>query len=394
MALNDRNTQDMKTRTKRFAPLLSLLLLAATSVGAAEGTGISKPWPAEKANAWYGARPWLVGCNFSPSTAINQLEMWQADTFDPATIDRELGWAEQLGFTSARVFLHHLPWQQDAEGFLHRMDQFLTLAHQHRIGVMFVLFDSCWDPDPKSGKQRAPKPFLHNSGWVQCPGREFMANPSRLDELKPFVQGVIGHFRNDPRIDFWDLFNEPDNPNEPAYVKLEPANKRDSALALLNKTFVWARAVNPEQPLSSAVWVGDWADPAKLSPMERAQLDQSDIITFHNYSRIDEARKCVQNLRRYNRPVICTEYMARPVGSTFDPNLRFFKEQKVGAYNWGFVSGKTQTIFPWDSWTKTYTNEPPVWFHDIFRADGAPYDGKEVQFIKRLTRASGAPTGL
>lgn len=377
----------MKSPIKRLGDLLALLSLAAVSATSAAETGTSKPWSAEKANAWYGARPWLVGCNFSPSTAINQLEMWQADTFDPATIDRELGWAGELGFTSVRVFLHHLPWQRDAKGFLKRMDQFLALAHKHRIGVMFVLFDSCWDPDPKPGKQRAPKPCLHNSGWVQCPGREFMANPSRLDELKPFVQGVIGHFRTDPRIDFWDLFNEPDNPNDPAYLKLEPANKRDSALALLNKAFAWARAMNPTQPLSSGVWMGDWADPAKLSPMERAQLDQSDIITFHNYSRLDDARKCVGNLRRYNRPIICTEYMARPVGSTFDPNLRFFKDQKVGAYNWGFVSGKTQTIYPWDSWTKTYTNEPPVWFHDIFRSDGAPYDAKETLFIKTVTAA-------
>jgi len=365
--------------------LLGLVLALVTPAWAAEDAGLAKPWPAPKANAWYRSRPWLVGCNFSPSTAINQLEMWQADTFDPATIDRELGWAEQLGFSSVRVFLHHLLWQQDAPGFLKRMDQFLALAHQHRISVMFVLFDSCWDPDPKLGKQREPKPFLHNSGWVQSPGRDFMAHPDRLDELKPYVQGVVGHFAKDPRIDFWDLFNEPDNLNDPAYLKLEPANKRDSALVLLNRTFAWARAMNPTQPLSSGVWMGDWADPAKLSPMEHAQLDQSDIITFHNYSRLEDVEKCVRNLRRYDRPVICSEYMARPVGSTFDPNLRFFKTQKVGAYNWGFVAGKTQTIFPWDSWTKTYTNEPPVWFHDIFRPNGAPYDPKEVQFIKGLT---------
>jgi endo-1,4-beta-mannosidase len=99
-------------------------------------------WTEEKANAWSTQHRWLVGCNFSPSTAINQLEMWQADSFDAATIDRELGWAEQLGFTSVRIFLHHLLWQQDSKGFLKRMDQFLDIAHKHHIGVMFVLFDS------------------------------------------------------------------------------------------------------------------------------------------------------------------------------------------------------------------------------------------------------------
>src|SRR5690348_17406411 len=124
-------------------------------------------WPMDKANDWSKQAGWLVGCNYIPSTAINQLEMWQADTFDPKTIDRELGWAQQLGFTSIRVFLHNLLWQQDSDGFLNRMDQFLAIADKHHIKVVFVLFDSCWNPDPKLGRQPAPRLFVHNSGWVQ-----------------------------------------------------------------------------------------------------------------------------------------------------------------------------------------------------------------------------------
>lgn len=371
----------MKTRIKI---LFASLLLSGLGGGLANAQA---RWSEEKANVWQQNHRWLVGCNFIPSTAINQLEMWQADSFDPATIDRELGWAEGLGFTSVRVFLQNLLWQQDSKGFLKRMEQFLTLAHKHHIGVMFVLFDSCWDPDPKLGPQRAPKPFVHNSGWVQSPGRAFTANPARLDELKPYVQGVVGHFRNDPRIDFWDVYNEPDNLNVPAYDKLEPTNKVDSALILLQKTFAWAREMKPSQPLSSAPWLGPWADPGKLRPMEKIQFEQSDIITFHNYDNLEKLKACVENLRRYHRPLVCSEYMARPVGSTFDPNLRYLKEQNVGAYSWGFVAGKTQTIFPWDSWTTTYTGEPPVWFHDIFRPGGTPYNAAEVQFIKSLTGA-------
>lgn len=343
------------------------------------------PWPAEKANAWQNQHPWLVGCNFSPSTAINQLEMWQADTFDPKTIDRELGWAESIGFTSVRVFLHDLLWQQDSKGFLKRMDEFLSIAQRHHIGVTFVIFDSCWDPFPKLGQQRAPKPFVHNSGWVQSPGLEMLKHPERFAELKPYVQGVISHFKKDKRIDMWDVFNEPDNYNDPAYVKLEAKEKRDLALILLQQTFAWAREVKPSQPLTSGVWLGSWAEPEKLSPMELVQLQNSDVISFHNYSRLDDLKKCVDNLRRYQRPIVCTEYMARPVGSTFDPNLKFLRDEKVAAYNWGFVSGKTQTIFPWDSWTKTYTSEPPLWFHDIFRADGSAYIDKEVEYIKSVT---------
>jgi hypothetical protein len=343
-------------------------------------------WPPEKANDWYAHHRWMAGCNFIPSTAITELEMWQADSFDATTIDRELGWAQQLGFTSIRVFLQNLLWDQDSEGFLRRMDQFLGLADKHHIGVTFVLFDSCWDPFPQLGTQRAPKPFVHNSGWVQSPGQPLLEHPEQFDaRLKPYVEGVVGHFRSDRRIDMWDVFNEPDNMNDPAYIKEEPSNKKDMALILLKKTFDWAHALKPIQPLTSGVWMGNWENADALSPMERAQLENSDIISFHNYSPLSQLKECVEHLRRYGRPVFCTEYMARPVGSTFDPNLKYLHDQHVGAYNWGFVSGKTQTIYPWDSWTKTYTSEPPVWFHDIFHADGTPYRAEEVEFIRGVT---------
>ena len=341
-------------------------------------------WTEQHANAWYAKQPWLVGANFAPSTAINQLEMWQAETWDPKTIDRELGWAQSLGFTSVRVFLHDLAWKQDPKGFINRMDQFLSMADKHHIGVMYVLFDSVWDPFPQAGQQRAPKPHVHNSGWVQSPGSKILADEKLQDELKAYVQDVIGHFRNDRRVQVWDIFNEPDNP-VPQYRKVELPNKKEAALQLLKKTFAWAREMNPSQPLTSGVWIGNWGDVNKLTPTEQVQLNESDIITFHNYGKLDTLKKCIDNLRRYNRPIVCSEYMARPIGSTFDPNLGYMKEQHVGAYNWGFVSGKTQTIFPWDSWEKEYGDEPPRWFHDIFRADGTPYNQEEVRYIRSLT---------
>lgn len=342
-------------------------------------------WTPEQANSWYAAQPWLVGCNYTPSSAINQLEMWQAETWDPKTIDRELNWAHELGFTSMRVFLHDIVWKQDSKGFLNRMEQFLKIADKHQIGIMFVLFDGVWDPFPKAGKQREPRPHVHNSGWVQNPGADILKDPARQDELKDYVQGVIGHFRNDRRVQVWDLFNEPNNP-VPQYRNIELKNKTEMALMLLKKSCAWAREMNPSQPITSGVWIGNWSDPAKLSATERFQLEESDIVTFHNYSKPEEMKKCVQNLRRYNRPILCTEYMARGNGSRFEPILGDLQEQNVGAYNWGFVDGKTQTIYPWDSWEKEYTGEPNVWFHDILRRDGTPYDANEVRYIKSITR--------
>ena len=250
---------------------------------------------------------------------------------------------------------------------------------------MFVLFDSCWDPFPKSGPQRAPAPGVHNSGWLQCPGAEVLKDPKRHDELAPYVKGVLSRFKDDPRVDFWDLFNEPDNNNASSYGRVELPDKADRAFDLLKKTFAWAREVNPSQPLSAAPWVGDWTPESKLSPINRFMFENSDIITFHNYGPAAEMRGRLDSLARYHRPVICTEYMCRPAGSTFADILPLLKERKAGAYNWGLVSGKTQTVYPWDSWSKKYTAEPALWFHDIFRPDGAPFDPKETALIKSLT---------
>jgi hypothetical protein len=364
-------------------PLLIAGALAVASTDSARPAPKGQ-WTPAQANAWYAKQPWLVGCNFAPSTAINQLEMWQADTFDPATIDRELGWAEGLGFNSVRVFLHNLLWTQDEKGFCERIDRFLAIAARHHISVMMVPLDGVWDPYPRLGKQREPRPHVHNSGWVQAPGVEILKDSSRHDELKPYIQGLLRRYKNDRRIVAWDLFNEPDNINRPAYNRLEPANKAELALALLTKVFAWAREVRPSQPLTAAPWLGDWQDPAKLSPIERFMLEESDVITYHNYGDLSFVRPRVEALRRYGRPILCSEYMARPNGSTFDL-LPYFKEQKVGAYSWGFVSGKSQTIYPWDSWTREYTAEPPVWFHDVLRPDGKPFRQAEVDLIRKTT---------
>src|SRR5690348_4538476 len=122
-------------------------------------------WSAEKANTWYSQHKWICGANFLPSNAINQLEMWQAQTFDPATIDRELGWAADIGFNTVRTFLHDLAWEVDPCGFKQRLSQFLEIASRHGIRPMLVIFDDCWNSDPKIGPQPVPQAGVHNSGW-------------------------------------------------------------------------------------------------------------------------------------------------------------------------------------------------------------------------------------
>lgn len=351
----------------------------------AANAGAAIKWSEQKANDWYASKPWYVGANFLPSTAINQLEMWQAETFDTATIEKELALAESIGMNMMRVYLHDQAWENDEQGFYDRIDQFLKIADRHGIKILFTIFDSCWDPFPAPGKQRAPKPFVHNSGWVQSPGQVILKDSTRYPMLEKYVKGVVGKFAGDDRIILWDVWNEPDNMNNSAYGKVEIPDKVALVLPLLEKTFEWARTANPSQPLTSGIWAGNWEADSTLKPIEKLQITESDIISFHCYDDSATLANKINQLKRYNRPLFCTEYMARPNKSTFQSSLPVAKANKVAMVNWGFVDGKSQTIYPWDSWTKTYTAEPPLWFHDIFRKDGTPYKQDEVDFIKKMT---------
>jgi len=372
------------TQTRRFLQSIFVIIFLCSFEVAAQ----SQKWSEQKANDWYKSQPWLIGSNYVPATAINELEMWQAETFDPKRIDLELGWARSLGMNTMRVFLHDLPWHQDPAGFRARIDTFLKIAAKHRIKPMLVLFDSVWDPNPQLGKQRAPRPGVHNSGWMQSPGAKALQDPAEYPRLEAYVKGVVGAFANDSRVLAWDIWNEPDNVNGGSYDKLEPKNKVELVLALLPKAFTWAREANPQQPLTCGVWKGDWSSPEKMTEMDRLQIDQSDIVTFHNYDSPTEFEKRVNWLKRYNRPLICTEYMARGNGSFFIGSLPVAKVHNVGMINWGLVQGKAQTHLPWDSWQRPYVDrEPSIWFHEVFRTNGTPYIPEEANYIKRMTGA-------
>jgi hypothetical protein len=374
---------------KRVKCVLMALMLIVAGLCRSVAWAQTARWPEQKANAWYAQQPWLVGSNYVPKSAINQLEMWQEATFDPAEIDTEFAWAEAMGMNTMRVFLHDLLWQQDAAGFQKRIDQFLTIASRHHIRPLLVLFDSCWDPLPHLGLQHPPVPGVHNSGWVQSPGAAVLADANQYPRLKAYVQGVVGAFAKDNRILAWDVWNEPGADNAGSYPKeeLKEKDKIARVASLLPQAFAWAREANPVQPLTSGVWAVDTSlDGADLGELQQIQLRESDIISFHNYTWPEYFKRQITWLKRHNRPVICTEYMARSVGSTFDTILPIAKQERVGAINWGFVAGKTQTYLPWDSWERPYVrDQPSVWFHEVLRPDGTAYRQAEVNLIRQLT---------
>lgn len=325
-------------------------------------------WSVEKAVQWYKKWGWLRGSDFIPSTAINQLEMWQRETFDPATIDKELGWAENIGMNSMRVYLHHEAWQQDPDGFKQRVREYLSIADKHKISTLFVLFDDCWNPTYKAGKQPEPKTGVHNSGWVRDPGDLYHQDPKLADTLEIYVKDILTTFKDDKRIVLWDLYNEPGN-----------SGYGNKSMDLLKKVFAWGREANPSQPLSAGVWNEE------LVELNKFQIANSDVTTYHNYGTPENHKAWISRLRAQSkRPLICTEYMARTRGSLFSNIMPILKKENIGAYNWGLVDGKTNTKYAWDT-PMPDGGEPKVWFHEIFRKDGSPYKKAEVDSIKMLT---------
>ena len=354
---------------------------------AAAVRGNSARWSAAQAHAWYAKQPWIVGANYTNASSINQLDMFQAQTWNPKEIDRELGWAKLFGMNTMRVYLHDLLHKQDPQGFKRRLDQFLTIASRHGIRPMFVLFDSVWDPDPVLGPQHRPIPGVHNSGWLQSPGRHDLVDSRNDARFQRYVEDIVGTFARDERVLAWDLWNEPDNHGGGSYNPLQLPEEQRRIEELLPKVFAWARSRKPIQPLTSGVWIGaDWSPgAATLTPVQRIQLAESDVISFHNYDWPEDFERRVAQLRPYGRPLICTEWMARSAGSTVDTVLPIGARENIGMINWGFVRGEIQTHLPWDSWERPYTLQPPTaWFHDLLHPDGRPYRMREAQIFQQL----------
>ena len=336
-------------------------ILSCALLGAAQAQSSTR-WTEEHANDWYGTLPWLVGANFIPSDAINEMEMFQSETFNPVLIDKELGMAEGIGMNTMRVFLQDQLYLSDPAGFKSRLDQFLAIAAKHHIRPLLVLFDSCWEPNPHLGPQHPAIPGIHNSGWVQSPGFARLTNAAVEPEFKKYVQGIVGAFASDNRVLMWDVWNEPDNSNGGRFHEDEKT-KTARIDYLLPMVFAWAREMHPTQPLTSGVWQGSWSDPTTESATTKIQLSESDVISFHDYNWPEKFRERIEELRPLHRPLICTEYMARGNGSTFDTVLPIGKAQHVAMINWGLVAGKTQTYLPWDSWQKPYVlSRPPSGF--------------------------------
>ncbi len=299
----------------------------------------------------------IRGVNYIPSNAVNPTQMWLE--FDPATIDRELGFAEALGLNSVRVFIQYVAYEDDAALLLDRLDAFLELARGHGLSVMPVLFDDCWLSEPFLGDQAPePRPGLHNPYWQSSPGNLRMAVAAR-PALRRYVEDLLGRFGGDRKIIAWDLYNEP--------------QARDSSVALVRDVFAWARSAAPSQPLT-ACWYG-----ALLS----------DITSIHFYvcptREPDEARRAIESAKSFGRPVVATEALGRPNHGELREILPLFNESRIGWYLWELMIGADQTRYQWP-------NSPPVADEVVFQGllfpDGTPYSEDEIVLIQRAAGRS------
>ncbi len=356
-------------------------------------------WTESEAREWWNARPWVCGFNYLPSSAVNFIEMWHGESFDMPTIERELGWAAEIGFNAVRVNLPFLGWRHDRDGLIGRLDRFMGAAAARGIDTVPVLFDDCGfgGEEPVWGPQPAAVPGIHNSRAVASPGREAVLDHALRPALEAYVRDVVGQFRADGRVLYWDLYNEPGNRmdfDRTAYAQFDAALE-DQALSLMESCFTWARDAAPDQPVAVAAWTtplpGQDAHPYQTA-IDRASLRLSDLVTFHAYWNRDRVERFINYLEVLDRPIICSEWMARAVDSRISDQLGLFHDRGVGCFQWGLVKGRTQTWLPWpDDLVRAHGGTPDrdVWFHDLLHEDGSPYDAAEVETVRRLTRPAG-----
>ena len=347
-------------------------------------------WSEEKAWDWYNRKPWIRGCNYRASDCINWIEQWQELDFDKKmqTFDRELKLAADIGFNSIRTLLSFEVWDQQHDGFMDRLEQFLTLAASHGISVMPIFGNDCCVPKElyqpaRMGRQPEPEPGYHggrkdgtHAVMHDKPAYSILDDAETARRFERFVDEVVGRYAKDQRIIIWDIFNE-------------PGMTRRGSLSLphMVRFFEIARSHDPIQPLTAGAWDNLTGT---LSEIEQKAVDLSDVVSFHSYDNYIKMIEILDTLGKYKRPLLNTEWLHRCWNNRVEEMFPLFYLMRIGCYNWGLVAGKSQTFEPWE---KLYHDPDPSWDltkwqHDLFRQNLRPYDPKEIQVIRHFCALS------
>jgi hypothetical protein len=342
---------------------------AATSVNVPATPPAATPdgrrWEDRRIWTWWDNIGVVRGVNYVPSYAVNSTEMWMEESFDPDMIDRELGWAQSLGFTSVRVPLQVLVWQDDADGFLDRLDALLDLADRNGLTVVPILFDdlNLAGRDPALGAQPDPVEGQHNTQWTPSPGPGVVRDQAQWADLEDFVRDIVRTFQRDRRILYWDLYNTAGN-----------SDLWEQSLPFMDQVFNWVRDIDPSQPLAVPAW-REFG-----SPMAARKLERSDIVTFHSFEHPELLEAKIKLLKRYNRPIVVSDWLMRQQGNTFEEVLPVYATHGVGWFSRGLVQGRTQMWVQQSEFRNE--DEPTVWQHDLLTPDGEPYDPQEIELIR------------
>lgn len=320
------------------------LLICALSVGArCEATPLSAS-PAPYRGDWR----WVQGAVFVPTNCVNEAQQW--DEYDPAINDRELHYASAYGINLVRVYLHYYVYLKKKDALLDDISDFLSRADKYGIKTEFVFFDDCWNQPPKellSADYRypAPIPGVHNSRWLVCPGDEVRTHYNEHKaRLKAYVQDVVNAHRADPRIAFWEIYNEPDEST--ATIRLE----RDAA--------AWIKETGT--PI-----------PATATGREFSGGPFSDFPSWHQYGGYDISGDASS---------LCTECMNRKGQSV--PGVVEHYRGRVGYIMWEFGIGRDNCRFAWDeNREKPRRDETPTPFHGIVYPDGHPWSLDDVRAL-------------
>ena len=368
------------------------MMMAAVALAAmaaqAERTG---PWPKEKAWAWYAGQPWFRGCNYMSASCANRVDQWQAYGFEERfrEAEEELKIAESIGFNSVRLIVEFSVWYHEHDGFMERFERTLDQCDRHGIRAVIVLGNDCSRPRdvwslPKMGPQTCDwgyhggrKTSQHGSRPKEV-GHTVTDEPELADRFFAMCEELMVKYAHDRRIVFWNLMNEPG------------ANNRDQvSIANLKRVFTVAWKVDPDQPLAADLWRTYGRDDSSIC--EKFAAENSDIVSYHSYDPYPDHVKLVADLkRRIDRPLLCTEWLARMRDNDLFRNYPLFYLEKIGCWCWGFVAGKYQTYEPWECmWQdeesgKTGLYDFTKWFHDLYRPSHRPYDPNEIRVIREF----------
>ncbi len=294
---------------------------------------------------------WMRGANYVPSYARNDVQIWL--DYDPAVIDRELGYAAKLKLNVVRVFLQVAVYETAPQRFLDNFENLLSLCAKHQIQLMPVLFDSCFDP------QVVDLQNYHDKKWMPSPGFSRLGNQDR-PALERYIQAVVGGHRQDRRIVLWDVMNEPES-------TAHYADGERGGRATIDAFVRWAlRRVKDEQP-NQPLTIG-WA----AQPNTLAFIDLVDVICIHQYCPAAELAKWIREAqhwsRLYGKPVIMNEFIGRPQ-QPFERALPIVAEQKIGWCFWELMIGRTQFA------------EGVSPYQGLLYPDGTCYDADEVAAV-------------